>query len=115
MAEPKYVKKVIKKIKDQNAVSLQKIINDKTTKSMEDGERQLKSRIRELEERIVDDWWETKSIENRDGRFSISYMSLFNEYNATKDALTILYGVWKESDRQMAKKIKQLMQNERAK
>ena len=87
MAEPKYVKKVIKKIKDQNAVSLQKIINDKTTKSMEDAEKQLKSRIRELE----------------------------NELDATKDALTILYGVWKESDRQMAKKIKQLMQNERAK
>lgn len=87
MAEPKYVKKVIKKIKDQNAVSLQKIINDKTTKSMEDAEKQLKSRIRELE----------------------------NELDATKDALTILYGVWKESDRQVAKKIKQLMQNERAK
>ena len=112
MAEPKYVKKVIKKIKDQNAVSLQKIINDKTTKSMEDAEKQLKSRIRELEERIVDDWWETKSIENRDG---CNDMSLFNEYNATKDALTILYGVWKESDRQVAEKIKQLMQNERAK
>ena len=87
MAEPKYVKKVIKKIKDQNAVSLQKIINDKTTKSMEDAEKQLKSRIRELE----------------------------NELDATKDALTILYGVWKESDRQVAEKIKQLMQNERAK
>ena len=87
MAEPKYVKKVIKKIKDQNAVSLQKIINDKTTKSMEDEEKHLTRRIRELE----------------------------NELDATKDALTILYGVWKESDRQVAKKIKQLMQNERAK
>ena len=112
MAEPKYVKKVIKKIKDQNAVSLQKIINDKTTKSMEDAEKQLKSRIRELEEEVIKIW---SGFYLYNGYDFDKGRELFNELDATKNALSILYGVWKESDRQMAKKIKQLMQNERAK